>query len=139
MVYLKLRKIHFHPEDKKFMNKNKQKILMYAEVFRTLSKTQDNYIDAITDELVKVYPQLERENTDGSDLSSAKDWAYDIINGSNNQQIIETFDRIAEYVSHIQVENSDDELSRLKVKVKELQSYIEKLENRDDDHHEPTN
>lgn len=112
---------------------------MYAEVFRTLSKTQDNYIDAITDELVKVYPQLERENTDGSDLSSAKDWAYDIINGSNNQQIIETFDRIAEYVSHIQVENSDDELSRLKVKVKELQSYIEKLENRDDDHHEPTN
>lgn len=115
---------------------------MYAEVFRTLSKTQDNYIEAITDELVRMYPQLERENTDGSDLSSANDWAYDIINGSNNQEISETLDRIAEYVSHIQVENSDDELSRLKVKVKELQSYIEKLEKRNDDgyyHHEPTN
>lgn len=56
------------------MNKNKQKILMYAEVFRTLNKTQDSYIEAITDELVKMYPQLIRENTDNTDLSSAKDW-----------------------------------------------------------------
>ena len=115
---------------------------MYAEVFRTLSKTQDNYIEAITDELVRMYPQLIRENTDNSDLSSAKDWAYDIINDSNNQEISETLDRIDEYVSHIQEETPDDELSRLKVKVKELQSYIEKLEKRNDDsyyHHEPTN
>ena len=102
---------------------------MYAEVFRTLSKTQDSYIESITDELVKMYPQLIRENTDGSDLSSAKDWAYDIINGSNNQEIIETLDRVANYVSEIKEETTDlDELTRLRIKVRTLQDYIKTLE-----------
>ena len=111
------------------MNKNKQKILMYAEVFRTLSKTQDNYIESITDELLKMYPQLIRENTDGSDLSSAKDWAYDIVNTSNNQEIIETLDRVANYVSEIKEETTDlDELTRLRIKVRTLQDYIKTLE-----------
>ena len=111
------------------MNKNKQKILMYAEVFRTLSKTQDSYIEAITDELVKMYPQLIRENTDGSDLSSAKDWAYDVVNSSNNQEVIETLDRVANYVSEIKEETTDlDELTRLRIKVRTLQDYIKTLE-----------
>ena len=102
---------------------------MYAEVFRTLNKTQDSYIEAITDELIKMYPQLIRENTDGSDLSSAKDWAYDIINGSNNQEIIETLDRVAQYVSEIKEEDEDlDELTRLRIKVRTLQDYIKTLE-----------
>lgn len=102
---------------------------MYAEVFRTLNKTQDSYIEAITDELVKMYPQLIRENTDGSDLSSAKDWAYDIINCSNNQEIIETLDRVANYVSEIKEETTDlDELTRLRIKVRTLQDYIKTLE-----------
>ena len=128
MVYLKLRKTVYRQEDK-IMNKNKQKILMYAEVFRTLSKTQDSYIEAITDELVKMYPQLVRENTDGSDLSSAKDWAYDIVNTSNNQEIIETLDRVANYVSEIKEETTDlDELTRLRIKVRTLQDYIKTLE-----------
>jgi hypothetical protein len=111
------------------MNKNKQKILMYAEVFRTLSKTQDNYIEIITDELVKMYPQLLRENTDNTDLSSAKDWAYDIINGSNNQEVIETLDRVANYVSEIKEEDEGlDELTRLRIKVRTLQDYIKAIE-----------
>lgn len=111
------------------MNKNKQKILMYAEVFRTLSKTQDSYIEAITDELTKIYPQLIRENTDGSDLSSAKDWAYDVVNSSNNQEVIETLDRVANYVSEIKEETTDmDELTRLRIKVRTLQDYIKTLE-----------
>ena len=102
---------------------------MYAEVFRTLSKTQDNYIEAITDELVKMYPQLIRENTDGSDLSSAKDWAYDVVNSSNNQEVIETLDRVVNYVSEIKEETDDqDELTRLRIKVRTLQDYIKTLE-----------
>jgi phosphopantothenate synthetase len=111
------------------MNKNKQKILMYAEVFRTLSKTQDSYIEAITDELVKLYPQLIRENTDNSDLSSAKDWAYDVVNSSNNQEVIQTLDRVDQYVSEIKSENDDiDELTRLRIKVRTLQDYIKQIE-----------
>lgn len=114
---------------------------MYAEVFRTLNKTQDSYIEAITDELVKMYPQLIRENTDNSDLSSAKDWAYDIINGSNNQEVIETLDRVANYVSEIKEETTDiDELTRLRIKVQTLQDYIKTLEsNYDGSDEEPTN
>ena len=123
------------------MNKNKQKILMYAEVFRTLSKTQDSYIESITDELTKMYPQLIRENTDGSDLSSAKDWAYDVVNASNNQEVIETLDRVANYVSEIKEETTDiDELTRLRIKVQTLQDYIKTLEsNYDGSDEEPTN
>lgn len=123
------------------MNKNKQKIMMYAEVFRTLSKTQDSYIETITDELLKIYPKLIRENTDGSDISSAKDWAYDIINCSNNQEISETLDRVSNYVSEIKEETTDiDELTRLRIKVQTLQDYIKTLEsNYDGSDEEPAN
>lgn len=111
------------------MNKNKQKILMYAEVFRTLNKTQDSYIEAITDELVKMYPQLIRENTDNTDLSSAKDWAYDIVNDSNNEEVVTTLNRIADYVAEIKDETDDsDELTRLRIKVRTLQDYIKQIE-----------
>ena len=114
---------------------------MYAEVFRTLNKTQDSYIEAITDELVKMYPRLIRENTDNTDLSSAKDWAYDVVNSSNNQEVIETLDRVASYVSEIKEETSDiDELTRLRIKVQTLQDYIKTLEsNYDGSDEEPTN
>lgn len=109
------------------MNKSKQKILMYAEVYRAVSNVQNQHLELIADELTKLYPSITDENV-------AIDWALDIVNEQDNAGAIKTIERIGQVV-----DAQMDELTRLRIKVKELQDYIEKRLNTDYYHHEPSN
>lgn len=112
------------------MNKSKQKILMYAEVYRAVSNVQNQHLELIADELAKLYPSITDENV-------AIDWALDIVNEQDNAGAIKTIERIGQIVD-AQTDEMD-ELTRLRIKVKELQDYIEKRLNTDHYHHEPSN
>lgn len=111
------------------MNKSKQKILMYAEVYRAVSETQNQHLEMIANELTKIFPI--------TDENVAIDWALDIVNEADNAGVIQTIDRIGKIV---EAQTSEmDEVTRLRIKVKELQNYIEKRLNTDHYHHEPSN
>lgn len=107
------------------MNKNNQKILMYAEVSRKLSEIQQTYINSIADELLKIHPDLNGLNPE----DGAENWAYDVINASNNAEVIETLSRLKFILD--EKRNSIKPLSKeesLQIKVRELTDYIDKLE-----------
>lgn len=54
---------------------------------------------------------------------------YDIVNDSNNEEVVTTLNRIADYVAEIKDETDDsDELTRLRIKVRTLQDYIKQIE-----------
>lgn len=103
---------------------------MYAEVYRAVSNIQNQHLELIADELNKIYPSITDENI-------AIDWALDIVNEADNAGVIQTIDRIGKIVD-AQVDEMD-EVTRLRIKVKELQNYIEKRLNTDHYHHEPSN
>ena len=100
---------------------------MYAEVYRAVSNVQNQHLELIADELTKLYPSITDENV-------AIDWALDIVNEQDNAGAIKTIERIGQVV-----DAQMDELTRLRIKVKELQDYIEKRLNTDYYHHEPSN
>lgn len=107
------------------MNKNKQKILMYAEVSRKLSEIQTEYVKSITDELLKIHPDLNELNPE----DGAENWAYDVINATDNQGVVETLERLENILYSKRSSNSPllkEEV--LNIKVKELTDYINKLE-----------
>lgn len=109
----------------KNMNKSKQRILLYAEVNRKITKSLEECIVIIADELVKIYPDIDILNPEDSSLN----WAYDISNAKNNTEVIDIIDRLGLLLNEkrqIGGELSNDET--LQIKVKELQNYIEKLE-----------
>lgn len=103
---------------------------MYTEVYRAVSNIQNQHLELIADELNKIYPSITDENI-------AIDWALDIVNEADNAGVIKTIDRIGQIVDA--QTNEMDEVTRLRIKVKELQNYIEKRFNTDHYHHEPSN
>jgi hypothetical protein len=107
------------------MNKNGQKILMYAEVGRKLSEVQDTYVTNIVDELLKIHPDINEINPE----DSAENWAYDIINASDNHEVIETLNRLNDILQEKRSTNKElSKEERLNIKNKELMEYIGKLE-----------
>ncbi len=110
------------------MNKNKQKILMYAEVSRKLSDVQNTYIEYIAEELNKLYPNLMVPTDSYSDSST--DWACDITNCGSNQEVIETLNRIENILLEREHEEEISNEERLNIKIKELENYIDTLERR---------
>jgi len=106
------------------MNKYKQKILMYAEVSRKFSDVQNTYIEYITEELNKLYPDLILSNSNDTYF----DWACDITNCSSNQDVIETLIRMENILLERKHEKEISDHDRLKIKIKELENYINKLE-----------
>lgn len=107
------------------MNKNKQKILMYAEVNRKLSEIQDIYINNIVDELLKIHPDINEINSE----DPAEHWAYDIINASDNEEVVATLNRLNDILEEKKGTNKElTKEERLNIKIKELTEYIEKLE-----------
>lgn len=108
------------------MNRNKQKILMYAEVARKLSEAQNVYINGIVNELLKIHPDINQINPE----DSAENWAFDIINASSNEEVNETLIRLESILNKKRYQSkplSKEEI--LEIKIKELTSYVEKLEN----------
>ena len=110
------------------MNKNKQKILMYAEVSRKVSKVQDTYVEYIAEELNKLYPDLIVPKDPWRD--SPTDWACDIVSCDSNQEVIETLNRIENILLKREHEEEISKEERLTIKIKELENYIALLENR---------
>lgn len=113
------------------MNKNRQKILMYAEVNRKLSEIQDTYVNNIVEELLKIHPDINEINPDGiwDTGDNALNWSYDIINANNNEEVIETLDRLQSILDNKRSTNKElSKEERLNIKIKELTEYIEKLE-----------
>ena len=110
------------------MNKNKQKILMYAEVSRKLSDVQNMYIEYIAEELNKLYPNLILPNDPYND--SPTDWACDITNCGSNQEVIETLNRIENILLEREHDEEISNEERLNIKIKELENYIDTLEHR---------
>lgn len=110
------------------MNKYKQKILMYAEVSRKLSDIQNTYIEYIAEELNKLYPNLMVPNHPWN--GSPTDWACDITNCDSNQEVIETLNRIENILLKREHEEEISNEERLNIKIKELENYIDTLENR---------
>lgn len=113
------------------MNKNRQKILMYAEVNRKLSEIQDTYVNNIVEELLKIHPDINEINP--NDIwdtgDNALNWSYDIINANNNEEVIETLDRLQSILDNKRSTNKElSKEERLNIKIKELTEYIEKLE-----------
>jgi hypothetical protein len=96
---------------------------MYAEVSRKLLEIQNSYIDHIAEELVKIHPDI----NDVFSSSAAEDWACDITSSTNNESVVEILDRLESRL----IKNRNSNLSNeetLKIKIKELQNYIKKLE-----------
>lgn len=113
------------------MNKNRQKILMYAEVNRKLSEIQDTYVNNIVEELLKIHPDINEINPDDiwDTGDNALNWSYDIINANNNEEVIETLDRLQSILDNKRSTNKElSKEERLNIKIKELTEYIEKLE-----------
>lgn len=116
------------------MNKIKQRILLYAEVNRKISELLETYAAIIADELLKIYPEINDIDSDDTALN----WAYDIINSNSNAEVIETLNRLESIIDSKRINDVlgsksflNNELSReeaLELKVKELQNYVEKLE-----------
>lgn len=113
------------------MNKNRQKILMYAEVNRKLSEIQDTYVNNIVEELLKIHPDINEINPDDiwDTEDNALNWTYDIINANNNEEVVETLDRLKSVLDNKRSTNKElSKEERLNIKIKELTEYIEKLE-----------
>lgn len=113
------------------MNKNRQKILMYAEVNRKLSEIQDTYVNNIVEELLKIHPDINEINSDDiwDTGDNALNWSYDIINANNNEEVIKTLDRLQSILDNKRSTNKElSKEERLNIKIKELTEYIEKLE-----------
>ena len=68
---------------------SKNIILTYAQKIRNVQSEQiDPYIELIEQELIKIYPELkDRED-------NALNWAYDIINETSNNDVVETLNRL---------------------------------------------
>lgn len=107
------------------MIKNKQKILMYAEVGRKLVEAQNEWIGHIVDELLKIHPDIDQINPD----DSSENWAVDIINTSCDQEVEETLTRLESILNEKRDQNKPlSKEETLEIKIKELTSYVEKLE-----------
>ena len=68
---------------------SKNIIITYAQKIRNVQSEQiDPYIELIEQELIKIYPELkDRED-------NALNWAYDIINETSNNDVVETLNRL---------------------------------------------
>jgi hypothetical protein len=68
---------------------SKNIIITYAQKIRSVQSEQiDPYIELIEQELIKIYPELkDRED-------NALNWAYDIINETSNNDVVETLNRL---------------------------------------------
>ena len=68
---------------------SKNIIITYAQKIRNVQSEQiDPYIELIEHELIKIYPELkDRED-------NALNWAYDIINETSNNDVVETLNRL---------------------------------------------
>jgi len=75
-------------------NTSKNIVITYAQKIRNVQSEQiDPYIELIEQELIKIYPELkDRED-------NALNWAYDIINETSNNDVVETLNRIDDIIT----------------------------------------
>jgi hypothetical protein len=73
---------------------SKNIIITYAQKIRNVQSEQiDPYIELIEQELIKIYPELkDRED-------NALNWAYDIINETSNNDVVETLNQIDDMIT----------------------------------------
>lgn len=107
----------------KNMTENKQKIIMYTEVYRKMSEIQDQYIDYIASELMKLYPDL--KEFDGP--NSAEDWAVDLVNAVSNEDVLKTLYRLESLIQKSKPSNTPIEKSQ-KSQTEEQSRRIDLLE-----------